>query len=39
MITENVRTILGPDLAGQVEAALKGKGKDGKDADAAQDGQ
>lgn len=33
MITENVRTILGPDLAGQVEAALKGKGKDGKDVD------
>lgn len=33
MITENVRTILGPDLAGQVEAALKGKGRDGKDID------
>ena len=33
MITESVRTILGPDLTGQVEAALKGKGKDGKDID------
>ena len=33
MITESVRTILGADLANQVEAALKGKGKDGKDVD------
>ena len=33
MITESVRTILGEDLANQVEAALKGKGKDGKDVD------
>lgn len=33
MITENVKTILGADLATQVETALKGKGKDGKDVD------
>ena len=33
MITESVKTILGEDLANQVEAALKGKGKDGKDVD------
>ncbi|MFQ9481268.1 MAG: phage scaffolding protein [Oscillospiraceae bacterium] len=33
MITESVRTILGEDLATQVETALKGKGKDGKDVD------
>ena len=33
MITESVKTILGADLANQVEAALKGKGKDGKDVD------
>ena len=31
MITESVKTILGADLSSQVEAALKGKGKDGKD--------
>ena len=28
MITESVKTILGEDLSNQVEAALKGKGKD-----------
>ena len=33
MITESVKTILGADLSSQVEAALKGKGKDGKDVD------
>ena len=33
MITESVKTILGEDLSNQVEAALKGKGKDGKDVD------
>lgn len=33
MITESVKTILGEDLANQVEVALKGKGKDGKDVD------
>ena len=33
MITECVKTALGAELAGQVEAALKGKGKDGKDMD------
>lgn len=33
MITESVKTILGEDLANQVETALKGKGKDGKDVD------
>lgn len=33
MITESVKTILGPDLSAQVETALKGKGKDGKDVD------
>lgn len=33
MITESVKTILGEDLANQVETALKGKGKDGKDLD------
>ena len=33
MITESVKTILGADLSHQVEAALKGKGKDGKDVD------
>lgn len=33
MITESVKTILGEDLTKQVEAALKGKGKDGKDVD------
>lgn len=33
MITESIKTILGEDLASQVETALKGKGKDGKDVD------
>ena len=33
MITENVKNILGEELTKQVEAALKGKGKDGKDVD------
>ena len=33
MITESIKTILGEDLANQVETALKGKGKDGKDLD------
>ena len=33
MITESVKNILGEDLTSQVEAALKGKGKDGKDVD------
>lgn len=33
MITESIKTILGEDLANQVEMALKGKGKDGKDVD------
>lgn len=33
MITESVKTILGAGLSNQVEAALKGKGKDGKDVD------
>lgn len=33
MITESVKTMLGPELAAQVETALKGKGKDGKDVD------
>ena len=33
MIAEGSKTALGADLAGQVEAALKGKGKDGKDMD------
>lgn len=33
MITESVKTLLGEDLASQVETALKGKGKDGKDVD------
>ena len=33
MITESVKTILGEDLSNQVEAALNGKGKDGKDVD------
>ena len=28
MITESVKTILGADLSNQVEAALKGKGKE-----------
>lgn len=33
MIIEGIKTILGEDLAKQVEEALKGKGKDGKDID------
>lgn len=33
MITESIKTILGEDLTNQVETALKGKGKDGKDVD------
>ena len=40
MIIENVRALLGDELAGQVEAALKGKGKNGTDIDlvAGNDG-
>ena len=33
MIIESVKTILGEELSAQVETALKGKGKDGKDLD------
>lgn len=33
MIVANIRALLGDALAGQVEAALKGKGKDGADID------
>ena len=33
MIIEGIRNLLGEDLAKQVETALKGKGKDGKDVD------
>lgn len=33
MIIEGIKTILGEDLAKQVETALQGKGKDGKDID------
>lgn len=33
MINEGIRKLLGEDLANQVETALKGKGKDGKDVD------
>ncbi len=33
MIHESIKTLLGEDLASKVEAALKGKGKDGKDVD------
>ena len=33
MIIESIKTVLGEELAQQVEAALKGKGKDGKDLD------
>lgn len=33
MIIEGIKTLLGDELAAQVEAALKGKGKDGKDVD------
>ena len=40
MIIESIKALLGEELAGQVEAALKGKGKDGKDIDlvAGNDG-
>ena len=33
MIIEGIRNLLGEDLTKQVETALKGKGKDGKDVD------
>lgn len=33
MIHDSIKTILGEDLTKQVEEALKGKGKDGKDVD------
>lgn len=33
MIHETIKEVLGKDLAAQVEAALQGKGKDGKDID------
>lgn len=33
MIIEGIKTLLGGELSAQVEAALKGKGKDGKDVD------
>lgn len=33
MICESIKTILGGELSGKVEAALKGKGKEGKDID------
>lgn len=33
MIHESIKTILGADLSAQMETALKGKGKDGKDVD------
>lgn len=33
MINEGIRKLLGEDLSNQVETALKGKGKDGKDVD------
>lgn len=33
MITEALKTILGAELATQIETALKGKGKEGKDVD------
>lgn len=33
MITEGIKKLLGDELASQVEAALKGKGKEGKDVD------
>lgn len=40
MIAESIKTLLGEDLAEQVDTALKGKGKDGKDVDlvAGNDG-
>lgn len=33
MIIETIKTLLGEELSAKVEAALKGKGKDGKDVD------
>ena len=33
MIIEGIKSLLGDELSAQVEAALKGKGKDGKDVD------
>lgn len=33
MLCDTIKTILGNELTAQVEAALKGKGKDGKDVD------
>lgn len=33
MISESIKTLLGEDLAKQVEEAVKGKGKEGKDVD------
>lgn len=33
MIFESIKTLLGDELTAQVETALKGKGKDGKDVD------
>lgn len=33
MLCDTIKTILGNELVAQVEAALKGKGKDGKDVD------
>lgn len=33
MISEAIKTLLGEELTNQVDAALKGKGKDGKDVD------
>ena len=33
MISESIKTLLGDELTAQVETALKGKGKDGKDVD------
>jgi len=33
MITDTIKELLGEELVTQVEAALKGKGKDGKDVD------
>ena len=33
MIIEGIKNLLGEDLTKQVETALKGKGKDGKDVD------
>ena len=33
MISESIKTLLGDELTAQVETALQGKGKDGKDVD------